>query len=187
VASGLFARREAGFELLNYGQKNETKEQIEVRRQETAKRVANHREKRARNAVTARVTDDVTGSNVTETARVLVPGSGSPSVSGSEDQREPPRMVYGDTPPPKDIPITEEIRANCAIAGARVPTPADVVECLAYARKQGYQRRDWGAELVSWMCKSKRFDRNREPERPPAHGKRIEPIPNPHKPKVSNG
>lgn len=62
-------------------------------------------------------------------------------------------------PPPNDIPITDEMRANCAMAGVREPTLLDVAKCLANGRKHGHERVDWGSELVSWMLKQPRFDR----------------------------
>lgn len=52
------------------------------------------------------------------------------------------------------------------MAGARPPTKADVVACLSNAKKKGFVRADWGAELVSWQCKGKGFDAARDARSP---------------------
>lgn len=59
---------------------------------------------------------------------------------------------------PDDVEITPAIIANCALAGVREPTKADVVAMLASARDKGRTSRDWGAALVRWMCQAKSFE-----------------------------
>lgn len=73
VEAGLFKIRKHGYELLGYALKNETKEQIEERRQDTLKRVHKHRLKPDCNSVTPRVTG--------QKKNAFVPGSDSDSLS----------------------------------------------------------------------------------------------------------
>lgn len=77
-------------------------------------------------------------------------GRGSDQPARGRDTTPPAR-----TAPPENIEITEAIRARCAIAGAPLPTAADVQHCLADARAKGHEREDWGAHLVGWMIREK--------------------------------
>lgn len=143
VAVGLFERLGDGYMILKYAEHNETKAQIGVRRIATKARVGAHRNK-ACNGVTPTVTNTVSNASV--------PGSDSVSDLRDRDQGSL-------TPPPADIPITDEMRDECVMAGAKSPERGDVVLCLANARKKGHVRADWAAELVTWMVRGKQFDR----------------------------
>lgn len=159
--------------VLKYADHNETKQAIQARREATRERVAEHRRNSPRNAVTAAVTSPV--------PIAVVPGSDSVSDLRSREG------IQGEAslPTPDDIPITEAIRASCAMAGARAPTGEDVVACLANARKKGHIRVDWASELVSWMVRGKRYDARgpaaaTAPSRSPASNP-IEPLQRPGK------
>lgn len=143
-----------GYLIYRYAEHNETKRQVQRRRNATKKRVRKHRG------------NGVTGKDVTRTEVAFVPGSDSDSGS---DQRSSER-VQGEgraTLPPADIPVTERVKLDCSAAGARQPSREDVIACLANARSKGHLRADWEAYLVSWMVRGKRLDRPTTPELPP--------------------
>lgn len=69
--------------------------------------------------------------------------------------RPPARPGAVATAPPATIEVTEEVRANCSMAGAPMPDAEHVVACLAHARSQGTLSHDWGSVLVKWMVQQK--------------------------------
>ncbi len=98
VKVGLFFPQDGGYVLVRYAEKNETRDEIEARRSATAARVDAFRKRRSSghdrlesNAVTNGVQVVESASSVTVLPTPLVtgdvPGSGSPSGSGS-DRRE---------------------------------------------------------------------------------------------------
>jgi hypothetical protein len=161
---GLFKKRENGYELLGYAKKNETREQIDGRREATAIRVLNHRSNAKRNALQTGGVTRITH----ESANAFGTGSGSPSlsvVSAEGVQGKPPvtdepwQPEGGETPPPATLEITEAVRANCVMAGAKPPSAEDVVAMLLSARTKGKRSRNWPAELVLWMRRERGYDR----------------------------
>lgn len=164
VTVGLFARDDSdGYVLLKYSPKNETRADVEARREETRKRVTNYRSNAARNAVTSSVTQSVTP----PLRAGAVPGSGSRSGS---DQVLPGGAGGGI---PDDVPVDAALLGACEMAGAPAPTRDDVQRCLANARKS--QRPappgGWIHEIVSWMLKQKQFDARNSTR--PANGKHV--------------
>ncbi len=149
VEVGLWANRDGGWTVLNYASKNETKAGIAERRAadraRKAPRVVPHpppfREESKRAPLI-----EVVG----------IPGSDSGSDSGSD----PEGSAEGggrQTAPPKDIPITDGIKANCVMAGAPAPTKAHVVAALAHARDRGHTSSDWGSYLTRCVCRERQF------------------------------
>lgn len=123
VEVGLFERKEGGYLLLRYADKNELREDIETRRAKTRKRVAKHRAKLAGNGVTHGVTSPVTETNVTPSRAVFVPDSDSDSGSDSGSQireRDPGLSTGADyrTVQPSDK-LTAELREAAHLAGIR--------------------------------------------------------------------
>lgn len=92
-------------------------------------------------------------SRVRARACVQSPNSVSVSKLQSPDSR---RRPVGDEYP-TDVPITESVLASCEMAAAPPPTQADVVEMLAWHRKEGKRSNDWEASLVWWMGNAKRM------------------------------
>jgi hypothetical protein len=124
VICALFSPKDdGGYELVGYAQKNETKEQIELRKAETASRVAKHRGNRLSNAA-CNTLQDV---NVTE----RVPGSGS--LSGSVSDL--PERVPGEPGP------TTAVTKPPPTPGDRLVSLADVIppELAEAARMVGVQ------------------------------------------------
>jgi hypothetical protein len=176
---GYMRETEDGYEILKFAEFNETKADIEERRAKTRERVGRHRNA----CVTPPGTSDVTRYRpVTEgVSNAFVPVSVSVSLSGSDQDLDPDRAraepaprapetpggafvaaaSSSETPAPDDILITPEIEANCVMAGAPKPTKAHVVAMLASARGKRKVSHDWGAELVSWMCREPSFSRSR--------------------------
>jgi hypothetical protein len=74
-----------------------------------------------------------------------------------------PEPEGGETPPPPTLEVTEAIRANCVLAGAKVPEPVHIVAFLANARSKGVRSRDWPAALVLWMTRQKTYDARGSP------------------------
>jgi hypothetical protein len=181
VEVGLFAHESdehgvAGVRVVRYEEHNETKSQIDKRKREDRQR---KKAKKNRKGVLPdsdrNPCDEHSGKR----------GSDSDSGSVSPEER-----VQGEERsglvllPPADIEVTEEIRTQCAMAGARLPTQADVIACLSNARSKGFVRSDWGAELVKWMVRGRVFDRRtQESVTKPASRKAIAPLP----PRASNG
>jgi Helix-turn-helix domain len=86
------------------------------------------------------------------------------TITNPKREREPAPRVVGliePTAPPDTIDVTDAVRARCAMAGARAPTPAQVAACLENARAKGHRRVDWIAELVRWMQRQVDFDAQR--------------------------
>lgn len=104
VEVGLFEPREGGYHIVNYEQKNETKEQTAARRAATRERVDIHRKRKAeeagRNAGGNAVTDPVTNN----TGTLFVPGSGSASGSGSVS----PEIAPASGPLPRSMVAVEK-------------------------------------------------------------------------------
>lgn len=88
------------------------------------------------------------------------PDLGSPPavVREGEIRKETVPASRAMTDPPATLEVTQELRDQCAMAGARAPETADVIAYLANARARGHQSADWPAGLVVWMQRQKGFD-----------------------------
>lgn len=178
---GLWESAEGGFRVRNYAKKNDSRETIEARiASNRAKQQAFRNRSRASDAPPSsgalsnqEVTGYVTGyERVSPDALADVDvdvGYGSPPVQppppSEPSATTAPRIrtvsVSGEpaTEPPTTIEITEDVRGQCAMAGAPLPGPEHVVACLANARKKQVRSHDWGSELVAWMIREKSYRR----------------------------
>jgi hypothetical protein len=75
------------------------------------------------------------------------------TVHRTEGERPPPAL----TDPPERLAVTDDLRAECRKAGAPEPELEHIVAYLANARAKGLRARDWGAGLVTWMVREKRW------------------------------
>lgn len=156
-----------------------------------AERAKAYRARRASRSVTETVTN-VTESRVTErderhdlavtavTASLsLISDLGSSSSSQTSSLGEASGQKQGGSAYPETIEITEAIRANCAMAGAPEPTPADVVACLAHARQEGRTYPDWASRLVTWQLRKREREQaaSRRSSRGVTGSRHVQPAP----------
>ncbi len=162
--SGLWLAEDNGVRIWNYGNKNDTRETIEKRIESTKDRQASFRKRR--NALLTRESHMALGAG----AGALSVSSGSDLSEGMQGEPKPapatmatvPALVLGESSPaPADIPVTPELVARCKMAGAPEPTREHVQTMLAYSRSKRTSSFDWGAEVVKWMLRQKRFDRDK--------------------------
>ena len=139
-----------------------------------AKRASDYRE---RHAEAERVTKrdvgvtlrDESSRDVTDrhaASRSVTPSLTVPSLAVPNQEKDPAPAASGvqcrsipasDTPPPDDVPITDDMLGRCMMRGYPAPTKQDVADCLTNARKKGFFRADWVEEVVDWMRKAKGF------------------------------
>ncbi len=102
--------------------------------------------------------------------RARARASNSPSLSGSlssssETTSQGSRQAAGQpssgrwvsaTLPPDDIPLTDELRDYCVMAGAPEPTEDHVRAFLANAKSKGQQFANWEERFKWWMLEEKK-------------------------------
>ena len=166
VDAGLFERREGGYLLLRYAEKNETREQIEERRAANRDRVAKHRAKRA-GRKKARSSAHVDGPPITpasvtyygenykptEVTRESRVAAGSGSDSGSDETKSP--RSRGTRIPP-DFSPSEATQTWCQKAGTPPGAHLDAFRDFWAAHSGPTSvKRDWDAAFRTWVRRAR--------------------------------
>lgn len=134
----------------NYADFNETKAEIEDRRARDRAR------KTPAPASEFRVESNRIPGGAADSDSVSVSDLGRERVQGEGAATSAPGAI------PPDLPITDDLVAACAMAGAPKPTRDDVQLMLAEQRKTRRVPVDQAAAVVAWMLRQKRFDRDRQ-------------------------